>query len=247
MSDILKEERHDEMLDITEPFLYDESISEINYFDYTPQTQAIINNLGQQIKIDINAQDIYTLPSKSYISITGQLRRFDNNIAYLAGDEITLIKNAMMYLFSLIKYELGSTTIEQVNHPGQVTSMLGYLTYPDDFFTSAELKCCWSKDTTNNACSYKYLNSRAVAAGTAIAEEYFTPSEHVEYNQGFAARKGFLFSSEPRGCFTFHIPLKHIFGFAAHYKKLIYGMKHSLTLTRASDIEAIYRSGTTNG
>ena len=143
---ILKKEHHDEMLDITEPYLYDESINEINYFDYTPQTQANNNGTGNEIKIDINAHDIYTLPSKSYISIKGQIRKLDN-AAYAAADEITLINNAMMYLFSEIKYELGSTKIENVNHPGQVTSMLGYLTYPDDFSTSVGLKCCWSKDT----------------------------------------------------------------------------------------------------
>ena len=135
-------EVHDDMLDITNPYEYDESISEINYHEYTPQTQANNNTIGHQIKIDINAQDIYTLPSKSYISITGQIRRLDNNQAYARGDEITLINNAMMYLFWEIRYELGSTKIESINFPGQVTSMLGYLTYPDDFSTSSGLKYC---------------------------------------------------------------------------------------------------------
>ena len=164
-------EVHDEMLDITNPYEYDESISEINYHEYTPQTITIANNsaivicnnnqannniIGHQLKIDINAQDIYTLPSKSYISITGQIKRLDNNQAYARGNEITLINNAMMYLFSEIKYHLGSTKIESINFPGQVTSMLGYLTYPDDFSTSSGLKYCWSKDTTQAACSWKY-------------------------------------------------------------------------------------------
>ena len=156
----LKEvEFNDEMLDITEPLRYDESIIEQNYFEYTPQTQANNNSMSHQIKIDINAQDTYTLPSKSYISIKGQIRRADNNNPYVAGNDITLINNAMMYLFSSVKYELGSTTIESINFPGQITSMLGYLTYPDDFSTSAGLKCCWSKDTTNNADSKKFTVS----------------------------------------------------------------------------------------
>src|SRR6266581_4271998 len=100
MSNLLREEFLNEMLDITDPLRYDQSISEINYFEYTPQTQAINNSPSHQIKIDINAQDTYTLPSRSYISFTGQILRADNNKPYTADREITLINNAMMFLFS---------------------------------------------------------------------------------------------------------------------------------------------------
>jgi len=193
-------EVHDEMLDINEPHLYDESISSMNFYEYTPQTQANNNTAGQQISMIINNQDIYTLPSKSYISFKGQIRRADNNNAYAAANEITLINNAIMYLFTGIKYELGNTIIEFINYPGQTTSMLGYLSYPDDFSTSAGLTCCWSKDTCDSANSSIYSQSfEAPAAG-------FTPAENPTYNQGFAIRKGYLFSSDPLGCFEFHIP-----------------------------------------
>src|ERR1700759_329212 len=102
---LLKEEVHDEMLDMDEPHLFDESISSMNFYEYTPQTQANNNTSGHQISILINNQDIYTLPSKSYISIKGQIRRADNNNAFATNQEITLINNAMMYLFTGIKYE----------------------------------------------------------------------------------------------------------------------------------------------
>ena len=144
---MLSEEVHDEMLDINEPNLFDESISSMNFYEYTPQTQANNNTSGHQISILINNQDIYTLPSKSYISIKGQIRRAANNNAYAVDNEITLINNAMMYLLTGIKYELGSTMIESISWPGQITSMIGYLSYPDDFSTSSGLNCCWSKDT----------------------------------------------------------------------------------------------------
>ena len=77
----LSVEIHDESLDITEPHPFDESIQSMQFYEYTGQTQSINNNIGHPIRIDINAQDIYTLPSKSYISIKGQLRRNDNNAA----------------------------------------------------------------------------------------------------------------------------------------------------------------------
>ena len=163
----LSKEVPDEMLNISEPRYFDESVSSMHFHEYTPQTQANNNTAGHQISITINNQDIYMLPSKSYISIKGQIRRADNNNPYLA-DEITLINNAMMYLFTGIRYELGSTTIESISYPGQVTSMLGYLSYPDDFSTSAGLKCCWSKDTTDNANSSKYAASGAIVPAAWI-------------------------------------------------------------------------------
>jgi len=64
----------DEMLDINEPHPHDESISSMNFYEYTPQTQANNITAGQQISMIINNQDIYTLPSKSYISFKGQIR-----------------------------------------------------------------------------------------------------------------------------------------------------------------------------
>jgi len=247
MEDMSIEKNH-EMWDITDSIHYVNSTEKADFFEYTPQTQGNNNSNGHQIRIDINALDIFTNPSESYISITGQIARVDDN-AYDAANEITLINNARMYFFSLLKYELGSTTLESINLPGQVTSMIGYATYPDDFSVSSGLKTCWSKETSTAARSGKYQGSpvvAAVAAGIAvpaIAAGYFSLSEHPGYNQGFATRKGHIFNTTPLGCFTFHIPLKHILGFASGHKQVIYGMKHTLTLTRADNMEALYRNG----
>ena len=95
-------EVHDEMLDINEPHLYDESISSMTFYEYTPHTQANNDTDGQQIGMIINNQDIYALPSRSYLATGGQIRRADHNNAYVASAEITLINNAMMYLFTSI-------------------------------------------------------------------------------------------------------------------------------------------------
>ena len=44
-----------------------------------------------------------------------------------------------------------------------------------------------------------------------------------------------------KGTFSFKIPLKHIFGFCEDYDKIVYGLKHSLTLVRKTDDAAIFR------
>ena len=61
---MLSSEVHDEILDINEPHFYDESISAMNYYEYTPQTQANNDTAGHQISIVINNQDIYLVSSK---------------------------------------------------------------------------------------------------------------------------------------------------------------------------------------
>ena len=51
-------ETHDDCLDITEPFVYDESIQSLQYFEFTLQTFANCNTVGHPMKIYINAQDV---------------------------------------------------------------------------------------------------------------------------------------------------------------------------------------------
>src|SRR6478609_7344471 len=233
-------------LDILEQVEYDNSIESKHYVHYTPQSQNNLNTLGSPIIIEINASDKYTLPSDSFLYIKGQLVRANGN-PYDNADEVALVNNAMMFLFSDVRYSVGNMYMETINNPGQVTTMLSYLSQPDDFNTSSGLNMCWYKDTTNNANSIKYVRSAAVPAG-GIAAGLLTPSENPNYNQGFATRKGHIMDANPRGSFSFVIPFNHIFGFG-DYNKVMYNVKHVLTLTRmTSDNIAIHRAaGVDNG
>ena len=55
------------------------------------------------------------------------------NTAYASADEVALTNNAIMHLFNRIEYHLSNQLIESLNYPGQATTMLGLLKYPDDF------------------------------------------------------------------------------------------------------------------
>ena len=44
-----------------------------------------------------------------------------------------------------------------------------------------------------------------------------------------------------KGTFSFRIPLKQIFGFCEDYETIVHGLKHSLTLGRKTDDDAIFR------
>ena len=64
-----------------------------------------------------------------------------------------------------------------------------------------------------------------------------------EENTGWNIRKQYIKNnSDPKGTFSFRVPLKHIFVFCEDYNKILYGMKQTLTLTRNDDNNAIFRA-----
>ena len=235
------------MFSITEPILVDNSIEAKEFKSFNPQSYAEINTSGHTIEIDVPAGDAYYRPSDSFINIKGRLIRADNDQAYARDVQIGLINNALMYLFENIQYSLGGKIVERLNYPGHTTSILGYLSYPDDFNTSTGLKQLWCKDTNVNAVSTKYVRSPlvpAVAANAdvpAIAAGTFTPTEEPTYNQGFAARRSVLLDNDSPGSFSFNIPFSHIFGFA-EYDKILYNLSHNLKFTRRADVLAIHKA-----
>ena len=176
-----------------------------------------LNNSGGDIRITIETQDIFTHPSESFLIIKGQLTKNDDTL-YADADAISLTNNGMMYLFKNIKYQLSEKTIEEVNYLGQATMMLGLLKYPDDSSKSHGINQLWYKDT----------------GPTAVLNHD---------NVGFKVRQAYIIKKpDPKGTFSFKIPLKHIFGFCEDYNKILYGMKQNVTLTRNNDNDAIFRA-----
>ena len=202
------------ILRITDPIPSDNGIDRYEDIAYEPVAGINLNASGQDIRLTIETQDIFTHPSESYLIIEGRLLKADNN-SYGRDDPVFITNNGMMYLFKRIRYDLSGQEIETLVHPGQATAMLGLLKYPDDFSKSEGLNQLWYKDTT--------LNAEAANAGWEVR------------------RYQIISNSDPRGTFSFKIPLKHIFGFCEDYDKVVYGLKHNLTLTRNYDNDAIFR------
>ena len=208
-----------EILSITEGLTFDESLQEYQVHEYEPQAGAQLNNAGAEIRINIETQDEFLHPAESYLLVEGKLQKNDGT-AYANGDLVSLAHNGVMFLFRSISYRLSGQQVEHLNDPGVATTMLGMLTYPDDFSKSQGLNQLWFKDSTADA----------------EAE-----------NTGFAARHGYIITKPlSKGSFSFAIPLKHIFGFAADYEKIVYGFKHELSLVRDSDANAVLRAAAVN-
>ena len=202
-----------DMLNITESPTVDESIESFEYREYEPQNPQAVNSY-QAIQIDIQNQDIFTQPSKSYLYIEGQLASIDDDKAYTADTKVTLINNAVPFLFSQIRFLINNVEIESVLNPGQATTIKGLLVYGNELTTGEGLNMCWYKDTSTTA---------------------------ADTNEGFRNRRSFIIRKpDPVGAFSFAIPLSHLFGFCEDYTKVIYGVKQSLILSRQTDSDAIY-------
>ena len=209
-----------DILQITEDIPVDDSIYEYEYKEYNPITGTDLNR--GSIVLTIEAQDIYTHPAESYLIIDGQLINNNGN-DYGNNDIATLINNGMMYLFSDIRYHLESHEIEVLQNPGQASTMLGVLKYPDDFNKSQGLNQLWVKDENK---------------GNAVIDD-----TQADYNHGYFIKHKYIIGDPlPNGTFSFKIPLKHFLGFCEDYKKVLYGMQQRLTLTRTGNNDAIFRA-----
>ena len=212
------------ILRITDPILKDDSIDKYEDIAYEPIAGTNLNAPGQDIRITIETQDIFTHPSESYLIVDGKLIKADGTV-YDRANAITLANNGIMHLFKRIRYDLSGQEIENIMNVGQATTMLGLLKYPDDFSKSKGLNQLWYKDTKNSTIMDK---------------------DNANFNAGFKIRHDYIFGSADDnaahvGTFSFRIPLKHIFGFCEDYDKVVYGLKHTLTLTRNNDNDAIHK------
>ena len=210
------------ILRITDPILKDDSIDKYEDIAYEPIVGTNLNAPGQDIRLIIETQDIFTHPSESYLIVEGYLVKKEFNPPAVAEYDrntalITLTNNGILHLFKRIRYDLSGQEIENIINVGQATTMLGLLKYPDDFSKSKGLNQLWYKDTNLTA---------------------------TDNNVGFAVRRNYILGSNTAGTFSFKIPLKSIFGFCEDYDRIVYGLKHNLTLTRNNDNDAIYRNAT---
>ncbi|CAF4947043.1 unnamed protein product, partial [Rotaria socialis] len=158
---------------------------------YESYTGINLNSSGD-IRIAIQNQDEFLLPSRSYLYIEGALTKTDGTKYSKTDVEISIINNGLMYLFDGVNYQLGNQNIEGYSNLGQATTLKSLITYPRNY---------------QEAMSYFWMPDAGM------------------------------------GNFSAAIPLSHIFGFCENYDKIIYGIKHELTLRRSSNInEAILKS-----
>ena len=101
------------ILHIQEKPEIDDSIKEYDYVEYQPISGSQLNTSGQ-ITITIENTDDFFYPRHSWLLFEGNLVKNANEAVYEDGDAITLTNNAIMYLFTNIRYSLSGIKIERV-------------------------------------------------------------------------------------------------------------------------------------
>lgn len=114
-----------DILNLRTPLLEDDSLTRWEYHSVIPYSSSSFNN-NDEIRIVLQQQDIITLPSESRLYVEGVLTK---NTQHAYGREDGLSDNAVLHLFSEIRYELNGIVIDRVRNPGITSLIKGLLTF----------------------------------------------------------------------------------------------------------------------
>lgn len=116
---------------------YENTVTGYEYHTYKPYASCTYKN-NDEIRIAVSQQDILTAPFESTLHITGKIT------AKKAGNQtakVSLVNNAIAYLFDDIRYEIGGIELDHTKNVGTTTTMKGILSVRDV-----------EKDSLKNAC-----------------------------------------------------------------------------------------------
>jgi len=203
----------EEILTIKERYVNDDSVESYQYTEKdTDQGSANLNN-QTELTITFQNEDAWFFPSDSYLRIEGVFKTAaDANVANNAA--IAFANNGLMYLFSNAKYFLGTQQIEYFENPGIATTIHNYLTKSREYMGS----------------NWFWIPDRETAAANVN-------------NTAWKTRNLLVNPQADGGAWNFSatLPLSAIFSFCNDYRKVIYGMKHKIALTRTNSVKALIR------
>lgn len=115
-----------EILSIQTPVVFDESVAHYELHAHQPYTPTGYNN-SDEIRIAIQHQDLYVLPSRSSLHIHGRLTKADATNSALARTQ--LVNNAICHMFEEIRYEMNAVEIDRSKNVGLSSLMKGWLSF----------------------------------------------------------------------------------------------------------------------
>lgn len=121
------------VLNISRQPIFDEKIIKKEYHNYSPFTTSYQNS--DEIRISIQHQDLYLLPSESFLYIEGSLTKSDG---LKLGkdkdkDELSILNNnCMTFLFDEIRYELNGIEIDRTRNLGYTSTLKNYVSLNEE-------------------------------------------------------------------------------------------------------------------
>lgn len=155
------------ILNITQQTPYDNSIESFEYHSYKPYVTSF--NKNDEIRIPINQQDLYVLPSLSTLYIEGSVRVLNDKKEKVS--DVQFVNNPVLFLFQDIRYELNGVEIDKIKNAGITTTIKSYLSLNEN-----ESKCArvwgWSTTGTTNVGDGSFTASVPLNKILGFAEDY---------------------------------------------------------------------------
>lgn len=155
------------LLSITDSFNYDNSIESYEFHSYKPYVTSF--GLNDEIRIPINQQDLYVLPSASALFVEGYAKII-NRETKAEIKEFQFTNNPILFLFQDIRYELNGVEIDKVRNAGITTTMKSLLSMSEG---ESKMSKSWGWDIngTNNVGNY-FSASIPLSKILGFAEDY---------------------------------------------------------------------------
>lgn len=109
-----------DILNISESPFFDNRITKIEFHTYNPYANTTFEN-NDEIRIPIQQQDLYALPSKSFLYVEGKL-----SLPKGTDEKVSLDNNCVSFMFDEIRYELNGIEIDRSRNCGITTTLKNY-------------------------------------------------------------------------------------------------------------------------
>lgn len=123
-----------EILSVGSMPVQDNAIIKKQFHSYSPYTSSYGAN--DEVRIVVQSQDLYVLPSDSYILIEVTVARKADDVYVGVGGQWSL--NAPAYLFSEMRYEINNVEVDRIKNPGLTSNMKKFAAYRSKFERALE-------------------------------------------------------------------------------------------------------------
>lgn len=156
------------ILDVLSAPTYDNTVEGIEFHSYKPYVTSF--NRNDEIRIPINQQDLYVLPSASTLYLEGTVIVSKKDSKDKASS-VHFTNNALLYLFQDIRYELNGVEIDKIKNAGVTTTMKSLISMNENESKTSN-SWGWNIDGTKNIHGGNFSASIPLCNIIGFAEDF---------------------------------------------------------------------------
>lgn len=140
------------MLAIEKSAEYKAVVTGMEYHSHKPYASNTLKN-NDEIRIPISQQDILTAPYESTLHISGTV---SGKTAANAAAKVSLVNNAIAFLFEDIRYEIGGVEVDRVKNVGITSTIKCLLSTHQDELVHLKNACWFGAGKTNETTQFTF-------------------------------------------------------------------------------------------